>query len=87
MVYSQEWLNGNIRGNLVGKIPKRLLLLCLVSKRFAKANEQLLGGVIRDLEVFDVVKEGLKKWDLDDEFRKVSSIRLPRTVIIRNNFV
>ena len=68
-------MNGNVRGNLIGKIPKDLLLLCLVSKRFAKANELLLAGVVRDLEVYNLVKEALKKWGLDDEFRKVSSCR------------
>ena len=76
MVYSQEWVNGNIRGNLVAKLPKSLLLLCLVSKRFAKAGELLLSGLVRDFEVYNLVKEALKKWDLDDEFRRVRNTRL-----------
>jgi hypothetical protein len=74
MVYSQEWVNGNIRGNLIGKIPNDLLLLCLVSKRFVKAGELLLAGLTRDLEVYNIVKEALKEWDLEDEFKKVSGI-------------
>ena len=72
MVYSQEWVAGNIRGNLIGKIPKDLLLLCLVSKRFTKAGELLLSGIVRDLEVYKLVKDALKLWDLDDDFKKVS---------------
>jgi hypothetical protein len=72
MVYSQEWVNGSIRGNLIGKIPKDLLLLCLVAKRFAKAGELLLAGLVRDLEVYNLVKEALKEWNLDDEFKRVS---------------
>jgi hypothetical protein len=73
MVFSQEWVNGNIRGNLIGKIPNDLLLLCLVSNRFVRASEQLLQGVTRDLQVYDIVKEGLKDWGLDDDYPRVST--------------
>lgn len=72
MVYSQEWVNGNIRGNLIGKIPNDLLLLCFVSKRFVKAGELLLSGLTRDLEVYNIVKEAMKEWGLEDKFERVS---------------
>ena len=65
-------MNGNIRGNLVGKIPKDMLLLCLVSKRFVKAGELLLMGLIRDLEVYSIIKEALKEWSLEDDYKRVS---------------
>ena len=71
MVYSQEWVNGNIRGNVVGKMPKDMLLLCLVAKRFVKAGELLLMGLIRDLEVCGLVQEAIKEWNLEDEYPKV----------------
>lgn len=71
MVYSQEWQNGNIRGNQVGKIPKNLLLLCLVSKRFGKAQDLLLSGLTRDLEVSNVVQEAIHEWKIAGNFEKV----------------
>ena len=72
MVYSQEWANGNIRGNMIGKIPNELLLLCFVSKRFVKAGELLLSGLTRDLEVYSIVKEAIKEWELEDDCVRVS---------------
>jgi hypothetical protein len=72
IVYSQEWINGNIRGEKI-VLPKDLLLLCLVSKRFAKAGELLLWGVLRDLDIFSLVKEALKALDLEDSFKKIAS--------------
>lgn len=71
MVYSQEWCNGNIRGNQIGKIPKELLLLCLVSKRFAKAQDLLLSGLTRDFEVSSVVNEAIQAWNLAGDYHKV----------------
>jgi hypothetical protein len=72
MVFSQEWVNGNIRGNVIGKIPNDLLLLCLVSQRFVKAGDLLLSGVTRDLEVYKLVKEAVKEWGLEGQYTKVS---------------
>jgi hypothetical protein len=72
IVYSQEWTNGNIRGDKI-VLPKDLLLLCLVAKRFAKAGELLLWGVLRDLDVYSLVKEALKALDLEDSFKKIAS--------------
>lgn len=72
MVYSQLWCNGNIRGEMVGKLPNDLLLLCLVSKRFVKAGDSLLSGLTRDLGVYTLVKDALKAWGLEDEFKRVS---------------
>lgn len=71
IVYSQEWVNGNIRGNLIGKMPKDMLLLCLVAKRFVKAGELLLMGLIRDMEVCGLVQEAIKEWHLENEYPKV----------------
>lgn len=62
MVYSQEWCTGNIRGNQIGRIPKDLLLLCLVSKRFAKAQDQLLSGLTRDFEIATIVHQAVLAW-------------------------
>lgn len=72
MVYSEQWVNGNIQGNMIGKVPHELLLLCLVSSRFIKASEQLLQGTARDLQVFDTVKAALQRWDLEDSYPNVS---------------
>ena len=77
MVYSEQWVNGNIQGNMIGKVPRDLLLLCLVSSRFIKASEQLLQGTARDLNVFDTIKAALQRWDLEDSYPNVSySFRL-----------
>jgi len=62
MLYSQEWCTGNIRGNQIGRIPKDLLLLCLVSKRFAKAQDQLLSGLTRDFEIATIVHQAVLAW-------------------------
>lgn len=72
MIYSQEWVDGIIRGTAVGKIPKDLLLLCLVSKRLVKVDEFLLAGLTRDLEVFKTVKEAVQAWNLDSDYKRVS---------------
>lgn len=73
MVFSQEWCNGNIRGNQLGKIPKDLLLLCIVSKRIARAQDLLLAGLTRDLEVCSIVHEALEAWNIKKaKYPKVS---------------
>jgi hypothetical protein len=72
MAFSQEWVRGNIRGNIVGKIPNYLLLLCLVPKRFVKASELLLSGLCRDMEVYSIVHDALHEWGVDDEYKSVS---------------
>lgn len=77
MVFSQEWVRGNIRGYYVGKIPNHLLLLCLVPKRFIKASEHLLSGLCRDMEVFIIVNNALKDWGMEDDYK---SVRLPGCV-------
>ena len=75
MVYSQEWCNGNIRGNQLGKIPKDLLLLCLASNRFAKAQDLLLSGLTRDFEVSTIVNEAITKLKLGGDFHKVCCLK------------
>lgn len=76
MVYSQEWCKGNIRGNQIGKIPKELLLLCLVSKRFTKAQDQLLSGLTRDFEISTIVQEAITGWKLSPtKYQKVRSLQ------------
>eukprot|EP00980_Cylindrotheca_fusiformis_P009495 scaffold2076_cov106-Cylindrotheca_fusiformis.AAC.4 len=72
MVYSQEWVDGILRGSNVGILPKDLLLLCLISSRLAKVDEFLMAGLTRDLEVFKIVKEALKEWDLEDEYKRIA---------------
>lgn len=72
MVYSQEWVHGNIRGNQLGNVPKELLILCLVSKRFAKAQDLLLSGLTRDFEVSTIVHEAIKELKIPGDFHKVS---------------
>eukprot|EP00934_Nitzschia_sp_Nitz4_P007084 Nitzschia sp. Nitz4//scaffold212_size37733//27005//28699//NITZ4_007738-RA/size37733-augustus-gene-0.11-mRNA-1//1//CDS//3329542037//7074//frame0 len=71
MVYSQEWCNGNIRGEKIGKIPKDLLLVCLVSKRFVKAQDLLLSGLTRDLDIALLVQEALDAWKIKADFPRI----------------
>jgi hypothetical protein len=71
MVYSQEWVDGIIRGNSIGPLPKDLLLLCLSSKRLIKVDEFFLSGLTRDLEVFKIVKEAVQAFDLVDDYKRV----------------
>lgn len=71
MVYSQEWVDGVMRGNNVGVLPKDLLLLCLVSNRLIKVDEFLMAGLTRDLELIKIVKEAVEAWDMEDDFPKV----------------
>lgn len=72
MVYSQEWVDGIMRGSNVGVLPKDLLLLCLISSRLVKVDEFLMAGLTRDLEVFKVVKEAVQVWDMEDDYKRVS---------------
>lgn len=71
MVYSQEWVDGIMRGNNVGALTKDLLLLCLISSRLAKVDEFLMAGLTRDLELIKIVKEAVEAWDLEDDYKKV----------------
>jgi hypothetical protein len=73
MVYSQEWVDGIMRGSNVGVLPKDLLLLCLISSRLVKVDEFLMAGLTRDLEVFKIIKEAVQVWDLEDEYKRVSA--------------
>lgn len=70
MVYSQEWTEGIIRNERIAA-PKELILLCLVSSRFAKQGDQLLSGLTRDFGVSSIIAEGLHKLKLDKKYPKV----------------
>lgn len=69
MLYSQNWTKGTIRGDPVGIIPNHLLLLVLVPNRVVKANELLLSGMCRDLEVYASVNRALDEWGLSQKYR------------------
>lgn len=71
MLYSQTWNEGSIRGDPVGIIPNHLLLMVLVSNRFAKASELLLSGLCRDLKVYDSVNRGLDDWGWSEDYNLV----------------
>jgi hypothetical protein len=68
MVYSPNWQEGKIRGVQCGWIPKALLLLCLHEQRFARANEAVLGGVIKDLGTCKIVKEAMEEWKMSEDY-------------------
>ena len=68
MVYSPNWQEGKIRGVQCGYIPKALLLLCLQEQRFARANEAVLGGVIKDLGTCKIVKEAMEEWKMSEDY-------------------
>ena len=72
MVYSQEWVDGVMRGNHVGVLPKDLLLLCLISNRLTKVDEFLMAGLTRDLGLIKIIKEAVEAWGLEDNYTKVS---------------
>ena len=76
IAYSQEWVDGVFRGNVVGVLPKDLLLLCLISKRLGNIDEFLMAGLTRDLEVSKIVKEALQTWELQDQYPKVRKLWL-----------
>ena len=64
MIYSELWMNGNIRGNIVGTIPNHLLLLVLQSNRLTKAPDMLLTSICRDLQVYALINDALDDWNL-----------------------
>jgi hypothetical protein len=68
MVYSPNWQEGKIRGVQCGWIPKALLLLCLHEQRFARANEAVLSGVIKDLGTCKIVKEAMEEWNISEDY-------------------
>eukprot|EP00429_Kryptoperidinium_foliaceum_P039230 CAMPEP_0176179638 /NCGR_PEP_ID=MMETSP0120_2-20121206/92039_1 /TAXON_ID=160619 /ORGANISM="Kryptoperidinium foliaceum, Strain CCMP 1326" /LENGTH=496 /DNA_ID=CAMNT_0017517811 /DNA_START=185 /DNA_END=1671 /DNA_ORIENTATION=+ len=73
MVYSQEWTEGIVRGEKIGA-PKELVLLCLVSNRFAKQNDLLLSGLCRDFGVSAMINEALEAWGLAGDYRKIQKV-------------
>eukprot|EP00531_Pseudo-nitzschia_arenysensis_P018288 CAMPEP_0116135800 /NCGR_PEP_ID=MMETSP0329-20121206/11386_1 /TAXON_ID=697910 /ORGANISM="Pseudo-nitzschia arenysensis, Strain B593" /LENGTH=566 /DNA_ID=CAMNT_0003630629 /DNA_START=69 /DNA_END=1769 /DNA_ORIENTATION=+ len=75
VLYSQTWNKGSIRGDPVGIIPNHLLLILLVSNRFAKASELLLSGLCRDLEVYESVNRGLDDWGWAEKYELVRATR------------
>ena len=73
MLYSQEWIDGNLRGAGVGKIDRDIVLICLLAKRFGKAQDTLLSGILRDLQVCSLIQEALAEWKLEDEHPRMAT--------------
>ena len=71
MIYSELWINGNIRGNIVGTIPNHLLLLVLQSNRLTKAPDMLLTSICRDLQVYALINDALDDWNLSFAYPSV----------------
>ena len=71
MSYSQDWVSGKVRGIVVGKIPPELLLLCLVPQRFIKANDLILSGLCRDLELYKIVNAAIDEFGLQRRYKVV----------------
>ena len=71
MIYSELWMNGNIRGNIVGTIPNHLLLLVLQSNRLTKAPDMLLTSICRDLQVYALINDALDDWNLSFAYPSV----------------
>jgi hypothetical protein len=74
MAYSQDWIRGNFRDTVVGKIPTDLLLLCLVSSRFVKAGDLVLSGICKELDLFSHVNNAIDEWGLEEDFKLVSLV-------------
>jgi hypothetical protein len=73
MVYSPNWHEGKIRGVQCGWLPKALLLLCLHEQRFARANEAVLAGVIKELGTCKIVKEAMEEWDFSEDYLNLTT--------------
>ena len=73
MLFSPQWIDGKIRGVAVGWIPKPILLLCLHEQRFVRASEAILSGIIKDLEVDNIIGDSISEYKLDREFINLSS--------------
>ncbi|KAG7346705.1 hypothetical protein IV203_005774 [Nitzschia inconspicua] len=71
MVWGQEWVNGNFRGNMIGKIPVDLLLLCLVPNRFVKADPILLSKLCRGTDLHNIVNMAIDEWGLERDYKLV----------------
>ena len=69
--FSPLWIEGTIHTIPVGKIPKDLLLLCLVPQRFIRADERNLSRACKDLDLYDIIKLAIDEWGLQQRYQGV----------------
>jgi hypothetical protein len=84
MVWGEEWINGNFRGNMLGKIPTDLLVLCLVPSRFVKADPILLSKLCRGTNLHDLVNNAIDEWGWENDYEKVSVLRAAHAFLVRD---
>ena len=73
MMYSNEWSTGMIHDKNVGKIPKDLLLLCLLEQRLAR--NAALSLIVKDLDLCRDLMRALRKWKLTKKYPKVANCK------------
>jgi hypothetical protein len=84
VVYSPEWLTGTIRDVNCGPIVKSMLLMCLSEKRFATANQAVLGKLIGTINTGKTIKMALDDWEVKDELPSLSTVETPYPYISKN---
>jgi hypothetical protein len=71
MSFSPLWIEGTIHNTVVGRIPKELLLLCLVPQRIARADDRILSRLCKDLELYNIIGLAIDEWGLQQEYKGV----------------
>jgi hypothetical protein len=80
MLYGSEWSQGIIREKNCGNIPKHVLLLCLLDRRFAsagKSNQVLFTVIVKDLKLWDDVLTAMKQWKLTEKYPHTAACKSP----------
>ena len=91
LVYDPRWLSGKMehRAALEPLRPSMLLLLCLRSNIFAKADGALMKAMCSQLRIFEAIKAAMGEWELEKHYplvRNYSALeKRMRTVFLSYN--
>jgi hypothetical protein len=80
MMYGSEWSQGIIREKYCGNIPKHIILLCLLERRFAvadKSNQGLFSVIVKDLNLCQDLVIAMNDWELTEKYPLVASCKSP----------
>jgi hypothetical protein len=72
MVWGNEWINGNFRGDQLGTIPPELLLICLIPNRGARADYMTFSRLCKGTELYAFINRALDEWGLAEDYIRVS---------------
>lgn len=72
MVWGNEWINGNFRGDQLGTIPPELLLICLIPNRGVRADYMTFSSLCKGTKLYAIINQALDGWGLAEDYIRVS---------------